>query len=52
MKKSKKGMSAIAWIIILLILIVLGVGIYFLLSGDGTSILSGTSIPSPPPLPN
>lgn len=55
MKKSKKGMSAIAWIIIILILIVLGVVLYSVfMGGDSSSLLGGlgNSVPSPPALPN
>jgi len=53
MIKSKKVMSAWIWILIILILVVVGVGAYFLLSGDGSSIISGgNSIPQPPALPS
>ncbi len=51
MTKSKRG-SAWFWILIVLILIAVGIGAYFLLLGDGSSIISeGSSIPKPPALP-
>jgi uncharacterized membrane protein YczE len=40
--KNKRGMSAWIWILIVMALIGLGVGIYFLVSG---------SVPTPPSLP-
>jgi len=49
--KQKRG-SAMMWIIIILILIAIGTGIYFWLSGDGSSIIGGSSIPQPPALPS
>ena len=50
--KNKRG-SAWIWILVVLIVIAVGVGAYFLLSGDGGSIVGGgSSIPSPPALPN
>jgi len=45
MIKSKRGMSAGIWILIILILIAMGVGIYYFLIGGG-------SIPQPPALPS
>ncbi len=40
------------WILIILILLVVGAGVYFWLSGDGSSIISGGSlVPQPPALP-
>lgn len=52
MIKNKKG-GALIWIILLVILILIGVGVYFWLSGDtGTATTTGgNSIPSPPALP-
>ncbi len=65
MMKQKRGMGAIGWILTILILIAIGVGIYFMLTGgsdggatilngsdSGSSILGGNSIPTPPALPN
>jgi flagellar basal body-associated protein FliL len=55
MKKNKKGMSVWIWILIILILIVVGIILYSVFSGGGSSsILNGlgNSVPSPPPLPN
>jgi len=52
MMKSKRGMSTWIWILIILILIVVGVTAYFLLSGDGASIIGGNSLPQPPELPS
>ena len=53
MIKSKRGMGALGWIIIIIILIAIGFGIYFWISGDGSSIISGgNSIPQPPALPS
>ena len=53
---NKKGMSGLAWfltILIVLVLITLGVMAYFIISGDGSSVLNGgSSIPSPPALPS
>jgi len=51
MTKNKRG-SAWIWIILIIILIVVGIGIYFWLSGDSSPIAGGSSIPSPPALPN
>jgi len=53
MIKQKKGMSGWIWILIILIVLVVG-GIiaYLLLSGNGSSILGGSSIPQPPALPS
>jgi len=50
---NKKG-STIVWILISLIIIVVGFGLYFWLSGgDGGSAFGGigSSIPQPPALP-
>ena len=53
MIKQKRGMSTGAWILIVLILIAVGIGVYFLLTGDSSLIASGgSSIPQPPALPN
>jgi len=49
---NKKGMSKWIWILIILILIVGGVVVWLLVSGDGGSLFGGSSIPSPPALPN
>jgi len=52
MIKSKRG-SAWIWILIILILLALGVGIWFWLSGGNLPAgIGGSSIPSPPALPN
>ncbi|MBI2043669.1 hypothetical protein HYT25_04745 [Candidatus Pacearchaeota archaeon] len=41
------------WIIGIAILIAIGIGIYFLFSGDGSSVTNTAgSIPSPPALPS
>ena len=52
--KNKKGMAAWIWILIILILIGGGIGIYFWLTKGsfGGSPAIGSSIPSPPALPN
>ncbi len=53
MIKQKRGMSKGMWTLIILILIAVGVGIYFWLGGsDGGSIFGGSSIPQPPALPD
>jgi hypothetical protein len=53
MKKNKRGLGMIGWILLILVLVALGIGAYLLLSGNGSSIIPGTSsIPSPPALPN
>ena len=53
MTKTKKGMSGMVWILIILIVLAVGAGIYFLVTGDGSSIIGGGStIPSPPALPD
>lgn len=53
MIKQKRGMSGWIWILMILAVLAIGIGAYFLLSGDGNSIISGTSsIPNPPALPN
>ncbi len=50
--KNKKG-SALMWIVIIMCLIAIGVGVYFLLSsGSDGGIIGGSSIPKPPALPN
>jgi len=52
MVKSKRG-SAWIWILIIFALIIVGIVIYFLLTGDSSSIASsGSSIPQPPALPS
>jgi hypothetical protein len=51
--KSKRGLGGLVWILIVLALVAVGVGIYFLVSGDGSSIIGGSnSVPQPPALPN
>jgi hypothetical protein len=53
--KNKKAMSKFMWILIILILMALGIILYSgFMGGDSSSMLGGlgTSIPSPPPLPN
>jgi len=45
MMENKKGLGALGWILIILIILAVGVGAYFLLSGG-----SG-GIPQPPALP-
>ena len=53
MTKNKRGLSGWIWILIILVLIAIGLGVYFfLLKGDGSSIISGGSIPQPPALPS
>lgn len=52
MMKNKKGMGAFGWILIVIILIAIGIGAYFWLTGDSSPIASGgSSIPQPPALP-
>jgi len=52
MIKQKRG-SAWIWSLIILIVLAVAIGVYFLLSGDGTSIIPvGSSIPQPPALPS
>jgi len=52
MMENKKGLGALGWILIILILIVVGVIVYFLLTGNSPiGSLGGSSIPSPPALP-
>ena len=52
MIKQKRGSTWI-WIVIILILIGVSIGIYFWLTGDGSSVVGGgSSIPQPPALPN
>ena len=55
MIKSKRGLIAWIWVLINLIIIAVGIGLYFLLTGGsdgGSSILGGgSSIPQPPALP-
>ncbi len=51
--KQKRGMGALAWILVILIILAIG-GIiaWFLLSGHGSSIVQGgSSVPQPPALP-
>jgi flagellar basal body-associated protein FliL len=49
--KNKKAMGWWIWIVIILVLILVGVGIWVMVSGEGGSIIAGSNIPSPPPLP-
>jgi len=53
MIKNKRG-SALNWILIIMIILAVGLGVYFVLtSGNGSSIIShGSSIPQPPALPS
>ena len=52
MIKNKKGMSALGWVLTILIILILGVVAWFFLSGNGGSIIGdGSSIPQPPALP-
>jgi len=47
---NKKGIGALTWIIIVLILV--AIVAYFAMSGDGSgAIIGGNSIPQPPALP-
>ena len=49
---NKRGMSAWTWILIILIVLAVGIGAYFLLTGDSSPIAGGgSSIPQPPALP-
>jgi flagellar basal body-associated protein FliL len=52
-QEPKKSFAWI-WILVFVVLIGMGIGAYFLLSGgDGiSSIVGGSSIPSPPALPS
>tara|TARA_Y100000310_G_scaffold342929_2_gene448286 strand:- start:384 stop:542 length:159 start_codon:yes stop_codon:yes gene_type:complete len=51
--KNKRGISGLIWILIILVLIAVGIGVYFLLTGDSSSVVSGgNSIPQPPALPS
>ena len=57
MAKNKRGMSAGVWLIILLVLLSIGVTIFFWLSGDESSATNiikniGNSVPQPPALPS
>lgn len=53
MIKPKRGMSTWIWILIILIILAVGIGAYFLLTGDSSLIPSGgNSIPQPPALPS
>ena len=49
MMKNKKGLGWMGWILIVLILIGAGIGAYFWLTGDSSSVVNG--IPQPPALP-
>ena len=49
---NKKGMESWIWILVVVILIVVGIIVYSLMTGDGGSILGSVSIPEPPALPN
>ena len=52
MIKQKRGLSALVWILIILVIIAIGVGVYFFLTKDGGSLIGGgSSIPQPPALP-
>ena len=51
--KNKRGMSIWIWILIILILIVAGVVVYSLVTGNNISnIIGGSSVPTPPALPD
>jgi len=61
MTKNKRGISGLAWVLIILVLALIGIGIFFFLSGDSSSVInvgtntgtsSGGSIPQPPALPS
>jgi len=54
MINQKRGIGALIWILIILILIAVGALVYFSVSGgDGVSSIigGGSSIPQPPALP-
>jgi len=52
MIKQKRG-SILTWVIAIIILAAIGVGIYFLLTGDASSASTAAgSISSPPALPS
>jgi len=51
--KNKKGQMWLWIILVLVIIAIVGVVVYFLLTGsDGVIIGGGSSIPQPPALPN
>ena len=51
--ENKKAMGGWIWVLIVVVLIAVGAGIYFLISGDGFSVVGGgNSIPQPPELPS
>jgi len=50
--KQKKGMGALGWILVILILIAIGAGIYFWLTGDAVGGIGSVEIPQPPALPS
>jgi hypothetical protein len=55
MIKQKRGMGALGWILVILIILLIGGLVAWLfLSGHGSSIISGggSSIPQPPALPS
>jgi flagellar basal body-associated protein FliL len=53
MTKNKKAMGALGWIIIIIVIIAIGIGAYFLFTGDSSPIAGGrSSIPQPPALPS
>jgi flagellar basal body-associated protein FliL len=54
MIQNKKGMNTLIWVLIIIILLAVGAGIYvWLTGGDISSIIGGgSSIPQPPALPS
>lgn len=54
MMKQKRAMGALGWITIVILLIAVGIGAYFLLTGDSSpvAIVGSSPIPQPPALPS